>query len=66
MDGAGQVNFKEDGRVIELPEGLTILVEDKKVETEQRVEEGETVRIINSKGETIWKLSPVRSEERFW
>lgn len=66
MNGGGQVNFKEGGRVIELPRGLTILVDDKKVYAERRVEEGETVRVVNDKGETLWTLSPVRSEERFW
>lgn len=66
MDGGGQVNFKEGGRVIELPEGLSVLVDDKRVENERRVAEGESVRIINSKGETLWVLSPVRDRERFW
>lgn len=66
MTGGGKVNFKEGGRVIELPEGLNVLVDDKRVETPRRVEEGETVRVINGKGETVRVLSPVRSEERFW
>lgn len=66
MDGGGKVNFKEGGRVIELPEGLTVLVDEKRVENERRVAEDETVRIVNSKGETLWVLSPVRSEERSW
>lgn len=66
MDGGGKVNFKEGGRVIELPEGLTVLVNEKRVENERRVAEDETVRIVNSKGETLWMPSPVRSEERSW
>ena len=66
MDGAGQVNFKDGGRVVELPEGLNILVGDKRVETERRVQEGESVRVTNSKGETLWKISAVRGEEMCW
>ncbi|MBD0371934.1 MAG: hypothetical protein ICV60_13925 [Pyrinomonadaceae bacterium] len=66
MDGSGQVNFKEGGRVVELPEGLTVLVDDKRVEGEQRVNEDETVRVVNSRGETLWKLSPVRKGEMSW
>lgn len=66
MDGGGQANFKDGGRVIELPEGLTVLVNDKRVENERRVEEGEAVRIVNARGETLWVLSPVRTEERSW
>jgi hypothetical protein len=66
MNGSGQVNFKEGGRVVELPEGLTILVNDKKVETEQQVHEGESVRVTTSKGETLWEISLARSEEMSW
>ena len=66
MDGAGQVNFKDGGRVVELPEGLTIMVNDEKVGAERRVLEGETVRVVDSKGETVWKLSAVRGKEMSW
>ncbi|HKS26883.1 MAG TPA: hypothetical protein VJS44_03645 [Pyrinomonadaceae bacterium] len=66
MDGGGQVDFKDGGRVIELPEGLTILVNDKKIEGEQRVRESESVRVVNSRGEQLWTLSPVRRQEMSW
>jgi beta-lactamase regulating signal transducer with metallopeptidase domain len=59
MNGGGKVNFKDEGRVIELPEGLTILVNEKPVSAERKVHEGELVRIINAAEETVWKLAAI-------
>ena len=62
LNGGGKLNFKEGGRVIELPEGLTVLVNNKEVSTERKVHEGETVRIVNDKREILWKLAPTQAE----
>ena len=59
LDGAGKINFKQGGRVIELPEGLTILVNDERVTTEREVREGESVRITDADGKTLWEIAPL-------
>ncbi len=62
MNGGGKVNFKEDGRVIELPAGLTTLVGGERVLREREVRRRETVRVENSDGETVWRLSAAPDE----
>ena len=63
MNGGGKVNFKDEGRVIEMPEGLTVLVNESQVSAERQVREGELVRIINAEGETLWKLAAIPARD---
>ena len=63
MDGGGKVNFKRGGRVVELPAGLTILVDEKPVNAKRQVSEGESVRITDGDGKTLWKLAPLPRPE---
>ena len=59
MNGGGKVNFKDEGRIMELPEGLNIFVDGKPVYVERRVREGEIVRITDGAGKTIWQLAAI-------
>jgi Domain of unknown function (DUF4932) len=63
MDGGGKLKFSKGGRIIELPEALTVLVNEKAVSGESRVYEGETVRITDQKGQTVWTLRPLPANE---
>jgi hypothetical protein len=63
MDGGGKLKFSKGGRIIELPEALTVLVNEKAVSGESSVYEGDTVRIIDEKGRTLWTLAPLPANE---
>ena len=62
MNGGGRVNFTHGGRVIEMPDGLTALVNDEPVSAERAVREGETVRIVDRDGRTLWRISRATRE----
>lgn len=64
LRGGGKLNFDDGGRVIELSEGMTILVDDKPVSSDREVHEKETVRIVDSCGKTLWKVAPVLARKR--
>ena len=63
LNGAGKLKFSKGGRIIELPEALTVLVDEKAVSGESSVYEGETVRITDEKGQTLWTLAPLPANE---
>lgn len=64
LRGGGVLTFDDGGRVLELPEGMTILVDNKPVSSDREVREKESVRIVDSAGKTLWKVAPVHARKR--
>jgi hypothetical protein len=58
LDGAGKLKFKREGQIIEIPSGLSIMINGKPVnQVNTAVHVGEKVQIVDSKKKTVWNLS---------
>ncbi len=59
--GAGNLKFKRDGRLIEVPQGSTITINGESIFRERDVRKGETAEIVN--GEAVYRERVVRENE---
>ena len=67
--GAGTLDFKDNGRFIQLSRGQAVTIEARVVTKERPVVEGETVSIINKEGTVIWRVnrtSPSAGDHAGW
>ncbi len=63
IEGDGKLNFKHDGRVVEIPDDNTVKVNGKAVPTQgQIVQEGDEVHIVDQSDKIIWTLSLMPDE----
>lgn len=64
LRGGGVLTFDDGGRVLELPDGMTILVDNKPVSSDSEVREKQSVRIVDSAGKTLWRVAPVLARNK--
>jgi len=50
-------------REVEIPDGLTVWINNEQVTKGRTVRNDETVRLVNVRGKTVWELSPIASAE---